>query len=76
MPDALQKWKNAEQLETRLFTVLRKLLPTAFHSCLVLVLKCKAFYLSILILIIELDMVLNTLNGVSFIVFVILFSQN
>ena len=61
MPDALQKWKNAKQLETRLLMVLWKFLPTAFHSCLVFVLKRKAFYLSILILVIELDVVLNTL---------------
>lgn len=36
-------------------------LPTAFHLCLIFVLKHEAFYLSILILIIELGVVLNTL---------------
>lgn len=61
MPDALQKWKNAEQLDTRLLAPLWKFLPTAFHSCLVFVLEHEPFYLSILILIIEIDMVLNTL---------------
>lgn len=63
MPDVLQKWKNTKQLETTLLTVLWKFLPSAFHSCLVFVFKHEAFffYLSILILIIELDVVLNTL---------------
>lgn len=61
MPDALQKWKNAKQLGTGLRTVLWMFLPTAFHLRLIFVLKHEAFYLSILILIIELGVVLNTL---------------
>lgn len=52
--------------------VLWKFLPTAF--CLVFLLKLKASNLSILTLIIELDVVLNTL--MVYIVFFILSSQN
>lgn len=69
-----QKWKNVKQLETRLLIVLWKFLPTAFHSWLVFLLKLRASNLSILILIIELDVLLNIL--MVYIVFFIWTSQN